>query len=65
MKWLYNQYANDGTEFIIFFDRGTHVLKHYDGDDDINGKIVTTGSYDKCHNRMMAEWAEIGEALIG
>lgn len=65
MKFLYNEYANDGTELIIFYDSGTHVLKRYDGDGDLDGEIITTGTFDKCRQRLNHEWVAIAEALIG
>ena len=65
MTFMYNEYANDGTEFIIFFDHGTHVLKHFDGDNDLDGEIIATGSYDRCFDHMRTEWTAIAEELTG
>lgn len=64
MSFMANRYANDGTEFIIFFDHGTHVLRRYDYPESA-GVTVCRGNWEKCAAAMEREIVSINESCIG
>ena len=47
MEYIKNFFANDGSEFVIFFDNGSHTVKEYDYDDD-PGYAVFDGTFRDC-----------------
>ncbi len=61
---MYNLYANDGTEFIISFCRGTNRVTKFCGLED-KGEVVKTGDFDSCYKFVQEAVTNINADLIG
>ena len=64
MRFVSNMYLNDGTELILFWGKGTHVVKAYDGAKDEDGQVVCTGSFEKCSGFMDKQWVKVAQEVM-